>query len=58
MLIKSTHIDYVHLIYNMGHSLNNLGCFLLDLLPYRNKSDSLLYGILIPRFKNNDKISI
>lgn len=36
-----THSDYVHLIYNMGHSLNNLGCFLLDLLPYRNKSDSL-----------------
>lgn len=30
----------------MGHTFNSLGCFLLDLLPYRNKSDSLYYGLL------------
>lgn len=30
----------------MGHTFNSLGCFLFDLLPYRNKSDSLLYGLL------------
>ena len=30
----------------LGHTFNSLGCFLFDLLPYRNKSDSLLYGLL------------
>ena len=30
----------------MGHTFNSLGCFLFDLLPYRNKSDYLLYGLL------------
>lgn len=30
----------------MGHLFNSLGCFLLDLLPYRNKSDSLFYSLL------------
>ena len=48
----------------MGHTFNNLGCFLLDLLPYRNKSDSLIItfkkcnGLLFPRFKLFDKIII
>lgn len=52
---EETSIDYVHLIYVLGHTFNGLGCFLLDLLPYRNKSDSLLYGLLFPRFKSFDK---
>jgi hypothetical protein len=30
----------------MGHTFYSLGCFLFDLLPYRNKSDSLHYGLL------------
>lgn len=41
----------------LGHLFNNLGCFLLDLLPYRNKSDSLPHNLLFPRFKNFSKIS-
>jgi len=32
----------------LGHLFYSLGCFLLDLLPYRNKSDSLYYFLPLP----------
>lgn len=49
----SLNIIYINKLYitlklytYLGHLFNSLGCFLLDLLPYRNKSDSLQYGLL------------
>lgn len=58
-------VDYVHLIiYSfLGHTFYNLGCFLLDLLPYRNKSDSLIFTYLymlyitVPSFKYGEEIT-